>query len=109
MKLFGIRPIRAPPRHQGFLCRQGRIEHGLERVGEDAVYLAGGGRERIEERGIGEERDDRGDEELGLREERREGAEGVDVGRVERESDFFMRLSKLLYGERCEQVSETTA
>ena len=99
VQLLWIRPVFASPRHQGLLFGQGRIEHGLERVGKDAVDLANGGLQCPEDSGVREERDDWGDDQLCLREKRRKGAERVDIGRAASKADFLVRFSKLLTKE----------
>jgi hypothetical protein len=49
---------------------------------KDAVHLSDGGFQCTENAGIRKERNDRRDDELGLRKKRREGTESMDIRRV---------------------------
>ena len=62
---------------------------------KDAVHLSDAGLQCTENAGIRKERNDRRDDELGLRNKRREGTECMYVRRVYRKSDFLVSFSEL--------------
>lgn len=59
------------------------------------VHLSDARFQRTEDGRIRKERNDRRDDELGVRKKWREGTESVDIRRVESKSDFLVSFSKL--------------
>ena len=72
---------------------------------EDVIHLPDAGRQRRENGGIRQERDDRRDDELGLGQKRRERAERVDVWRIERKADFLVCFSVLCMSSQNKTIS----